>query len=207
MSEELKPCPFCGRESISIDEGFKNPKGDCEWYIECLDCPTVIWNPKKDALIAAWNRRPSPPPSSEMREAMDAGYGEGVIAAESMAVKRIGELEDQVTRLGKELIVEQGRTRRAHEVVSALYTPSAEIAGAELEAVAAECHRQWSGWWEYMALKMTVDSGRHLGLHYVDMWQRKANTDYADLTEAEKESDRVEARKILSRLAELRKEK
>jgi len=57
--------------------------------------------------------RPSPPPSSEMREAMDAGYGEGVIAAESMAVKRIGELEGQVSRLGKELIVEQGRTRRA----------------------------------------------------------------------------------------------
>lgn len=52
MSEELKPCPFCGNENIQffID--------DCGYTMICTECmalgPLVG---KQEAAISAWNRR------------------------------------------------------------------------------------------------------------------------------------------------------
>lgn len=74
-----------------------------------------------------------------------------------------------------------------------------------LEAVAAECHKQWSGWTEYLLGKMKPSSfddeaGLFLDDIWRERWMRQVHTEYKDLTEEEKESDRREARKILEAL-------
>ncbi len=54
LSNELKPCPFCGSTRVIVDTTVPGA------YIpECLDCCTVIsfCYPTKEDAIAAWNRR------------------------------------------------------------------------------------------------------------------------------------------------------
>lgn len=72
----------------------------------------------------------------------------------------------------------------------------------ELEAVAAECHKQWAGWAEYMLGKTERLDDDFLTLEdvWAVRWYKQINTPYADLSESEKESDRREARKILAAL-------
>lgn len=55
-------------------------------------------------------------------------------------------------------------------------------------------HERWSGWEDYR--EDVVDQTRS-GERMVARWQRLRRTAYKDLTEAEKESDRIEARKGL----------
>lgn len=61
MSEELKPCPFCGGDPIT--EFACTPDGDGAYFVHCQheDCPA--WpNTQGDTeaeAIAAWNHRQS----------------------------------------------------------------------------------------------------------------------------------------------------
>lgn len=59
---------------------------------------------------------------------------------------------------------------------------------AELE------HRQWAHWLNYMKDNATDEN--------IEEWVRKMRTSYSDLTEAEKESDRFWADKVLELIAE-----
>ncbi|MBO7330062.1 MAG: Lar family restriction alleviation protein [Lentisphaeria bacterium] len=56
MSEELKPCPFCGQD-VSI-----GPVDDCThyWYVCCEDCDITrfIFGSKQES-IKIWNTRPA----------------------------------------------------------------------------------------------------------------------------------------------------
>lgn len=61
MKEEIKPCPFCGKEpEVQQDENFF---GMTEWWIACLnfDCPvdnvTTGSFAIKQKAINAWNKR------------------------------------------------------------------------------------------------------------------------------------------------------
>jgi len=58
-----------------------------------------------------------------------------------------------------------------------------------LEALAAAEHRRWAGWMKYQKRAPAAK---------VADWPRKTATPYAKLTELEKESDRIEARKFLA---------
>lgn len=73
------------------------------------------------------------------------------------------------------------------------------------EALAAYAHEAWSGWMEYLFSKCTP--GTHDGFEdgslvippwAVERWRRQASTQYSDLPEAEKQSDREEARRMLA---------
>jgi len=68
-----------------------------------------------------------------------------------------------------------------------------------VERLAALAHEQWSGWMEYLFGKCYPNHDGSLTLPqiYVLRWRRQAKTPYADLPESEKESDRIEARRIL----------
>ena len=68
------------------------------------------------------------------------------------------------------------------------------------ETLAALAHDQWSGWMRYLYGRCTSHPGGALTIpaHWVARWQRQMNTDYDDLSEAEKESDRQEADRVLT---------
>lgn len=78
------------------------------------------------------------------------------------------------------------------------------------EALAEYAHEAWSGWMKYMFSKgillneqwMTPQPGEKnikllLPEWAVERWTRQANTPYADLPESEKESDRLEADRMI----------
>lgn len=63
MSEDLKPCPFCGSKNIR----FKDTRGWLETCGECEDCGAL--GPDGDiddvsSAVAAWNTR-TPPDSGK----------------------------------------------------------------------------------------------------------------------------------------------
>lgn len=72
-----------------------------------------------------------------------------------------------------------------------------------VELLAALEHERWSGWEKYRA--RCTENGA--GVPFIDKaiarWRRQRETAYADLSEKEKESDRVEARKTLALLRRL----
>lgn len=73
MSEKLKPCPFCGGESVLKFEAFPASRRKW-WYVSCAvedyDCfgvnveqdeqggTTCNYSKKEDAIVA-WNNRPT----------------------------------------------------------------------------------------------------------------------------------------------------
>lgn len=68
-----------------------------------------------------------------------------------------------------------------------------------LERLAALEHDQWSGWMKYMFSKCTEEDGKTIiPAELVERWKRQMETPYDELPEEEKESDRVEARKVLA---------
>jgi hypothetical protein len=68
------------------------------------------------------------------------------------------------------------------------------------EELAALCHSQWSGWIDYMWRKSIHNDDGTITIPKwaVDRWTRQSITAYADLPEAEKDSDRAEADKFLA---------
>ncbi len=68
------------------------------------------------------------------------------------------------------------------------------------EELAAYAHAAWSGWMHYMFGKGTHndDGTWTLPDWAVERWKRQASTEYADLPESEKESDRKEADRMMN---------
>jgi hypothetical protein len=69
-----------------------------------------------------------------------------------------------------------------------------------LEAIAAVEHERWSHWQKFLHSKCTQNSDGSLTIPAGEAakWTRQMQTMYADLTEAEKESDREQAREYLA---------
>ena len=67
------------------------------------------------------------------------------------------------------------------------------------EKLAALAHQQWSGWMEYLFEKSTrnEDGTVTIPKWAVDRWVRQIRTSYRDLSESEKDSDRVEADRVI----------
>lgn len=67
-----------------------------------------------------------------------------------------------------------------------------------VEALAALEHEQWAHWTKYMLDTLQPFLNGHPDSHLIiGRWLRQIDTPYADLSEQEKESDRVWARKAL----------
>ena len=69
----------------------------------------------------------------------------------------------------------------------------------KIEKLANQAHIAWSGWIEYLFKKgiKNNDGTFSINADSVARWERQIKTDYKDLSEQEKESDRIEARKYL----------
>jgi len=80
-----------------------------------------------------------------------------------------------------------------------------KIENLMVEVFANFCHNQWANWMEWM-LPRVLDNPKHINSDYpetwTERWRRQMRTPYSELSEDEKESDRKEARKILSILKE-----
>lgn len=73
------------------------------------------------------------------------------------------------------------------------------------ERIAQYCHDEsWAGWMRYLFAwcRENPDGSMTIPAAQVDRWRRQMNTSYTDLPDIEKESDRIEARKILAQLKE-----
>lgn len=72
------------------------------------------------------------------------------------------------------------------------------------ERLAALCHEQWSGWMEYLFddARGSASQTKAWTIHAKSCrrWRRQMSIPYADLSEAEKESDRKEADRFLALL-------
>lgn len=77
--------------------------------------------------------------------------------------------------------------------------PAIKFKADKREALAAYAHEAWSGWMKYLFRK-TEQSGFGMVIPQwaVERWARQMNTPYAELPESEKESDRVEADRMLN---------
>lgn len=72
------------------------------------------------------------------------------------------------------------------------------------EKLAALCHEQWSGWMKYLFSKCpdyTETGATIINPDYENRWVRQMETPYAELSEAEKDSDRKEADRFLAILS------
>ena len=58
MSDELKPCPFCGDKAVYSHISTGPIKGYCS--IGCGSCDVSVVNVSKDAAIFRWQRRTDP---------------------------------------------------------------------------------------------------------------------------------------------------
>lgn len=68
------------------------------------------------------------------------------------------------------------------------------------ESLAEYAYEAWSGWMKHLFGKSTqhpITGETHIPLWAMDRWKRLAGTKYADLTEQEKNSDRVEAERMM----------
>ena len=59
-----------------------------------------------------------------------------------------------------------------------------------MEMLSGMVHHQWAHWTEYMLDNMTDEN--------IERWRRQIETDYEDLSEREKVSDRAFARKFVN---------
>ncbi len=68
-----------------------------------------------------------------------------------------------------------------------------------MEELAEYAHEAWSGWMKYMFKKgfLLSDGSVKIPADSANRWRRQFQTEYVDLPESEKESDRDEARKML----------
>jgi hypothetical protein len=78
-----------------------------------------------------------------------------------------------------------------------------EVLYGLVDALASVEHRRWAHWQEYMHGKAVrqPDGALLFPAEIVARWERQARTNYADLTEPEKESDREQVRKYLPLIA------
>jgi len=106
---------------------------------------------------------------------------------------------DEAMKALKDAIEEQpGREWR--DIANGFFEAGALIDADEFtERLAALCHSQWSGWMEYLFSQGSFngDGTWTMPAWAVERWTRQMETDYAELSESEKNSDRAEAAKFL----------
>ena len=91
--------------------------------------------------------------------------------------------EDQKSNISKEsLFIKKSIMKNVGTEKNSISALREEL--AELE------HIQWAHWTEYMLSNLTPEN--------IERWQKQCSTDYSDLSEQEKESDREWANKVLS---------
>jgi hypothetical protein len=96
----------------------------------------------------------------------------------------------------------QEAARKTQNMIIASILSGKEITHWEenkIEFWAEELHQIWSNWQKYLYSKCIKNDNGSLNIpkEFVDRWNRQINTEYKDLPEEEKQSDRELAKKVV----------
>lgn len=81
---------------------------------------------------------------------------------------------------------------------------SLHVRAEQREALAKLAHEQWTGWMRHLFSKCeAVEGGLLIPVEWAARWTRQMTTSYAALSDAEQNSDREEADRVLDLLAAL----
>ena len=119
MTDELKPCPFCGYEAfLAAEEAEDNSYQDN--YAECHSCgarvlggvsevnkyqyypngPYCTIHPDaRDSVVKAWNSRPTPHTNEQVQAAIersDVEYGMLVLLAHAYAMEDVSTITEEL---------------------------------------------------------------------------------------------------------------
>ena len=84
------------------------------------------------------------------------------------------------------------------DLIRTLEAREIEQPGSSRESLAAYAHSAWAGWMRYLFSQCVGHEGEIvIPVWAVERWSRQIETAYQELSEAEKESDRAEADKML----------
>lgn len=151
MNDELEPCPLCGGEGRINTRTFSDADADVgNSYIECIECGVETpWRLTESEAIAAWNRRATPEPDSDLVE----------IGAKAAALEA-----------GATWPQDANRYRKIARAVIAAVTPQIAAAARENERAAVvawlrremidefgKCAEQQAVWWFANA----IERGEH----------------------------------------------
>jgi len=108
------------------------------------------------------------------------------------------ELSGATTKQAGELADKDRQLTEARAEIERLKAPDLDVFLLR-EKLSELAHNQWAGWMEYLFFKSKqVDGCVIIPAWANERWRRQVATRYADLPEAEKDSDRNEADKILA---------
>jgi Lar family restriction alleviation protein len=110
MSEELKPCPFCGALKLEIltTEDMFDTSSQLAYQVVCVCCET-LWYETKEEAIEAWNKRVIPKGYVKIEDVIKVinhGWNEYYICfgeKERIIDKRVEELFRKIAKQIKKL--------------------------------------------------------------------------------------------------------
>ena len=88
-----------------------------------------------------------------------------------------------------------------YQIIDLIWNKLSELEEKQIIEILAEyAHNAWSGWMKYLfnLSKHNLDESVTIPKELVDRWKRQLSTSYEELPEHEKESDQVEAKKIIT---------
>lgn len=159
MSEELKPCPFCGGEAVLWSPHQYDFRIGCK--DDCIPCKMEVYNEREDDCIKAWNTRTHPAPNDgDVQEALEA----------------LEALQDSAF-LRPELQLSGNKVRHHTETIrAALSRPK------EQSAAVRELASHSNNWLGYEVLGETLFFGRmrECGEKLYDIWYSVDMTGYTE---------------------------
>ena len=143
--------------------------------------------------------------ASDLRQSEQAAQKQMVIEHEQYTAGYVALRESLPNGLGSDTLAEGViRLRERAEACRKTAAEANQLAAVKtalesddlVERMAAFAHRQWSGWASWMLDKW---GERHdSGETFQERWRRQMATDYADLSEQERDSDRTETHGMLN---------
>lgn len=196
------PCQTCGGSkkvpANEVGNSGHTPDKDVIAVIPCPDCqtkPITIHTPR-ESYPRTTHSKPEQSNEEFIKEARNSNLS---LAASLIGKRNFYEWSQEACRR-----LEQ----RAEQLPTGEWDEPEQLSGELKERLAEVAHTQWSGWIKYMFGKCREtcpEDGKLFRKEVlvipewaVERWTHQANTEFAKLSDKEKDSDRTEADKFLA---------
>ena len=158
-------------------------------------------------LIELWNATDDE--SSNYEEYTDLDIAKAIVYLVNLVDKQQKEIEEKekvIDEMAKKLVDLQIPISQEEDIMILNYVKRVFYKKTErkIEELASNEHSRWANWQKYVhsiCIK-NEDGSLTIPKEYVEHWEYEINTEYKDLPEKIKESDRKEVRQILELLGE-----